>query len=157
MSSTAPEGFIAESSLFDPDGKLVRTFEGGPRTISPTSSRRSGMVAATISTPTSARAISPRRSATSATSRTAWPARTGEVIARRLEDAKLHAEVGPTFEKMTRHLRDNGVDLERNKLHLGPLLRIDPEREAFKANPDADALLSREYRRPFVVPAENAV
>jgi hypothetical protein len=36
-------------------------------------------------------------------------------------------------------------------------LRIDPEREAFLDNPRADALLTRAYRRPFVVPAEGAV
>jgi len=80
-----------------------------------------------------------------------------EVIARRLEDSKLDAEAGRTFERMTSHLRDNGVDLERNQLCLGPLLRIDSEREAFSGRPDADALLTREYRRPFVVPAEGQV
>ena len=58
---------------------------------------------------------------------------------------------------MTSHLRDNGVDLERNKLCVGPLLRIDSEREAFSGHPDANALLTREYRRPFVVPAESQV
>ena len=54
-------------------------------------------------------------------------------------------------------LSGNGADLERNQLCLGPLLRIDSEREAFSGHPDANALLTREYRRPFVVPAENAV
>ena len=29
--------------------------------------------------------------------------------------------------------------------------------KAFSGQPDADALLTREYRRPFVVPAENQV
>ena len=58
---------------------------------------------------------------------------------------------------MAGHLRDNGVDLERNKLCVGPLLRIDSEREAFSGHPDANALLTREYRRPFVVPAEHSV
>ena len=58
---------------------------------------------------------------------------------------------------MAGHLRDNGVDLERTRLSLGPLLRIDSEREAFSDHPEANALLTREYRRPFVVPAEGEV
>jgi hypothetical protein len=40
---------------------------------------------------------------------------------------------------------------------LGSLLRIDPEREAFLDNERATALLNREYRRPFVVPAESEI
>lgn len=50
-------------------------------------------------------------------------------------------------------LRDNGVDLQRTKLSVGPLLRIDSAREAFLDHAKANALLTREYREPFVVPA----
>ena len=46
------------------------------------------------------------------------------------------------------------MDLAKSPLTLGSLLRIDPGREAFLDNPRADALLTREYRRPFAVPAE---
>ena len=49
------------------------------------------------------------------------------------------------------------MDLAKSPLTLGSLLRIDPEREAFLDNGRADALLTREYRRPFVVPAESEV
>ena len=62
-----------------------------------------------------------------------------------------------TFDRTRKHLADNDVDLEKTPLTLGPLLRIDPEREAFLDNPQADALLTREYRKPFVVPAESEV
>jgi hypothetical protein len=72
-------------------------------------------------------------------------------IARRLDESKLDAEVGRTFERMVSHPRDNGIDLERNKLCVGLLLRIDSEREAFSGHPDVNALLTRAYRRPFVV------
>ena len=50
--------------------------------------------------------------------------------------------------------RDNDVDLKQSKLTHGPLLRLQADREAFGKHPQADALLSREYRKPFVVPSE---
>ena len=37
---------------------------------------------------------------------------------------------------------------------LGPNLAFDPDREKFVNNPAADKLLTREYRAPYVVPAE---
>jgi len=36
---------------------------------------------------------------------------------------------------------------------LGKLLEFDPEKERFVGNEVANELLSREYREPFVVPA----
>src|SRR4051794_22542992 len=65
---------------------------------------------------------------------------------------RLDAELGRTFERMTSPLRDNGVDLGRNRPCVGPLLRTDSEREAFSGHPDADAWLTRGHRRPSVVP-----
>ena len=55
------------------------------------------------------------------------------------------------------HLRENDVDLEQTKLTLGALLHPAPEREAFIGDPRADAFLTREYRKPFVVPAESDI
>jgi hypothetical protein len=49
------------------------------------------------------------------------------------------------------------VDLEQTKLTLGALLQPDPEREVFLSNPRADAFLTREYRKPFVVPSESKI
>ena len=37
------------------------------------------------------------------------------------------------------------------------LLRLDPAKEKFAGHPLADALLTREYRKPFVLPPEKAV
>ena len=45
-----------------------------------------------------------------------------------------------------------GVDPEKNMYCLGPKLDFDPEKERFVNNPAADMLLTRPYRRPFVVP-----
>jgi hypothetical protein len=37
-------------------------------------------------------------------------------------------------------------------LSLGPVLAMNPGKEVFKKNAAADALLTRPYREPFVVP-----
>jgi hypothetical protein len=74
-----------------------------------------------------------------------------------LSTLKVHDDVLETLQRTVQHLRDNKVDLEKTKLTLGALLQLDPEREAFVDNSPANALLTREYRKPFVVPAENEV
>ena len=58
---------------------------------------------------------------------------------------------------MIAHLKANGVDLAQTPLTAGPLLAIDAKRERFVDAPQADALLTRAYRRPFVVPGENEI
>lgn len=152
------EGFIAETSLFDRDGNLVRTFEGRPENhfanfIKAVRSGRRSDLNADIREGHQSSALCHVGNI----SYRLGQAERADDIARRLEDSKPNAEVARTFERMTSHLRDNGVDLERNRLTIGPLLRIDSEREAFSGHPDANALLTREYRRPFVVPAESQV
>jgi hypothetical protein len=79
--------------------------------------------------------------------------RTGE-IRRLLGAGRFHPEVEPTFSRMTEHLKQNGVDTDRDRLTLGPLLEISSGRESFKNHPRADALLGREYRPPFTLPDE---
>jgi hypothetical protein len=62
-----------------------------------------------------------------------------------------------TFEEIRRHLSDNEVDIEKTPLALGAWLGVDSEHEHFINNPAADAFLTREYRKPFVVPGENGL
>ena len=52
---------------------------------------------------------------------------------------------------------DGKLDLATVKLTWGQKLAIDPVKETFINNPEADALLTREYRPPFVVPAAGQV
>ena len=40
---------------------------------------------------------------------------------------------------------------------VGPLLRLDSDKEKFVHNPAADTLLTRDYRKPFLMPAEREV
>jgi predicted dehydrogenase len=57
-----------------------------------------------------------------------------------------------TFGRMEEHLRANGVDFEKDKLTFGEFLSMDPKAERFTNSREADALLTRHYRRPYVVP-----
>jgi predicted dehydrogenase len=54
--------------------------------------------------------------------------------------------------RMERHLAVNLVDLRKSPATLGEVLRMDPEKERFIGNGAANALLTRKYREPFVVP-----
>ena len=78
-------------------------------------------------------------------------------IEHQLDQLKVHDQVRETFDRTREHLAENGVDLVKSPLRLGSLLRLDREREAFLDNEPANALLTREYRRPFVVPAEGEI
>jgi len=69
---------------------------------------------------------------------------------------KIHGEKEAleTFERMAEHLAANGVNLHESKPTLGMFLKMDPKTERFIDNAKANELLTREYRKPFVVPAK---
>jgi len=46
----------------------------------------------------------------------------------------------------------NKVDLRLNKATMGVFLKMDPKKERFVDNKKANELLTRDYRKPFVVP-----
>ncbi|MDX1944930.1 MAG: Gfo/Idh/MocA family oxidoreductase [Pirellulaceae bacterium] len=62
-----------------------------------------------------------------------------------------------TLERTLAHLADNAVNMGATKLRVGPVLKCDPTTETFPGNDQANALLTREYRAPFVVPAAGKV
>ena len=68
------------------------------------------------------------------------------------EKIKADKDAVPTFERLQKHLEANGVDLMKDKLTLGELLKMNPRTEQFIHHPKADELLRRKYRKPFVVP-----
>ena len=57
-----------------------------------------------------------------------------------------------TLERIVEKTEAYGVDLERTPFSIGPLLKMDPDTETFIENDQANAMLTREYRKPFVVP-----
>jgi predicted dehydrogenase len=56
-----------------------------------------------------------------------------------------------TFQRMLAHLGANEVDVMKDRITLGPVLKMDPATEKFPGNEAANALLTRNYRAPFVV------
>ena len=62
-----------------------------------------------------------------------------------------------TLERTLAHLKDNGTDLGSIELGVGPALVLDPKTETFIGNKKADEMLTRTYRKPFVVPAAGEV
>jgi predicted dehydrogenase len=57
-----------------------------------------------------------------------------------------------TLQRTVSHLEQNGVDLAKSPLSLGPQLTFDPEKEVFTNHPEANQWLAREYRAGFVCP-----
>ncbi len=66
-----------------------------------------------------------------------------------LQDNKSLAEA---YDRMAAHLDANGIDLAKDNLTLGLPLEFNPRKERFVDNEQANALVSRNYRAPFVVP-----
>jgi predicted dehydrogenase len=62
-------------------------------------------------------------------------------------------EAYETLERMEQHLaKDNGLKLDGLEYRLGRKLTVNAKAESFVDAPEADKLLTRPYRRPFVVP-----
>ncbi|HWE01579.1 MAG TPA: hypothetical protein VG326_04150, partial [Tepidisphaeraceae bacterium] len=57
-----------------------------------------------------------------------------------------------TYERFKKHLAVNKVDIALDKATLGMPLKMDVKTERFIGNDKANAMLTREYRAPFVVP-----
>ncbi len=68
------------------------------------------------------------------------------------EQIKGDRDASATFARMQEHLTANDVDLSSTKATLGVPLKMDPWTEKFVGNAAANALLTREYRKPYVVP-----
>jgi len=61
-------------------------------------------------------------------------------------------EPGDTFDRFKEHMAANDVQPEQTQLTVGKALTVDPKTERFIDDADANAMLTREYRKPFVVP-----
>jgi len=64
-----------------------------------------------------------------------------------------NSEEADAFERMREHLAEgNGLKLEGTPYRLGRRLEFDAASERFANDVEADRLLTRDYRKPFVVP-----
>jgi predicted dehydrogenase len=68
------------------------------------------------------------------------------------ETVKGNTDLAEAYGRMEEHVTANKVDLALTPVTLGAVLKMDPKNERFIGNPQADQLLTREYRKPFVVP-----
>jgi len=82
--------------------------------------------------------------------------RLGEEVpfSRRAKTLGDNREVVETFENLRENLKGVGIELEEASYRLGRVLSFDPASERFvgEGAPEANALLTRKYREPFVVP-----
>jgi predicted dehydrogenase len=84
------------------------------------------------------------------------PATTDE-IKKALGALKTHEDTADCLQRTIEHLAKNKINLRKTPLTLGALLKIDQDNETVLDNPEACALLTREYRAPFIVPKAGEV
>ena len=68
------------------------------------------------------------------------------------EAIQSNKSLGEAYNRMVGHLEANGVDCTKDTVQLGLPLKFDPQTERFLDNDQANQLVSRNYRPPFVVP-----
>ncbi|MDT8302605.1 MAG: Gfo/Idh/MocA family oxidoreductase [Sedimentisphaerales bacterium] len=70
------------------------------------------------------------------------------------EVIKSKAEFSESFERLIEHLSANELGVNKKSLTLGAMLTMNPETERFTGtmSEQANRLISRKYRKPFVVP-----
>jgi len=152
------QGIIAGESLFDLEGKLIRTFEGRSEShfanfLKAVRSRKVSELNADILEGHQSTALCHIGNISYRLGRQSSP----EQIRKEIDELKVNDDVSETFQRTRLHLADNHVDLGTTGLTLGPRLRLDSEKEKFADNPVANALLTREYRKPFVLPTVKEV
>ena len=82
------------------------------------------------------------------------------LIGKQTSPDDIRAEVGEhsvgreSFDRLCEHLELNGIDPNVTLPRMGPFLSFDPESERFTTHREANALLTRSYREPFVVSQE---
>jgi predicted dehydrogenase len=68
------------------------------------------------------------------------------------QDFSDNEVVGESIMTVLENTKAIGVDPQKATLWVGPKLNFDPQKEKFIGSPEADRLLTRAYRAPFIVP-----
>jgi predicted dehydrogenase len=152
------EGVIAGGALFDRAGNHVRAFEGKSQShfanfLHAVRSRKVSDLNADIEEGHQSTALCHIGNISYRLGRSA----STEEIQTELGKLKVHEDLQETLERTRQHLADNKIDVKEAPLTLGAPLRLAADREAFLDNSPADAYLTRNYRRPFVVPKESNI
>ena len=146
------EGIIAETGLYDPEGKLIQAFEGPSVShfanfLDAVRTRKREDLKAEILEGHQSSALCHLANISYRLGTQA----SAEEIQRRLGEVAANAEAREDLERTRHYLAEAGVDLGKTPMTLGRHLRLDGEKEKFLDDPEANALLKREYRAPFVV------
>jgi predicted dehydrogenase len=154
---------LTNASAFDPDGKLVQKLDGPnddhfANFIQAVRSRKVEDLNAPIIEGHLSTAVVHVGNISQQLGRPA----ADEEIRKRLGTLRTNDDVRGSFESIQEHLAENHFDEEKRRvkfgpLSLGPWLTIDSDTETFVDHPQANALLTREYRQPFVVPGPNDI
>ena len=151
------EGYVVLSSYsggaaFDPEGKLVQEFKGGDNHfenfLKAVRSRNVSDLNADILEGHLSSALCHLGNISY---------RLGKQMP--LAQAKDHlkgSENQATFARFSEHLADNQLGAN-TEIALGRSLAFDPKSETFTGDSEANTMLTREYRAPFVVPAAGKV
>ena len=147
-------GYLANNKAFDHDGKLIRQFRSpGPNLyenfIETVRNRRVTELKADVLEGHLSAALMHMGNISYRLGKTTAP---GE-IAERIHG---HKELALSFDRFRAHLDANGIDLNKTPTALGPMLTMDSDAERFVGEfaSEANQLVSRPYRAPFVVPAK---
>jgi predicted dehydrogenase len=73
------------------------------------------------------------------------------------DEVKSDPDLMETYERMVEHLQANKVSPDKNAYFMGRHLKIDAANERILDDIQADQMLTRHYRKPFVVPDKNNV
>jgi hypothetical protein len=156
------EGYVVLTSYtsgaaFDPSGKLVKKFNGGgdhfDNFIKAARSRKHQDLRADVLEGHLSSALCH----TGNISYRLGAQMSGADLKKRLGGVKCQDDVLETLDRTTAHLAANKVKVEDVKFTVGPMLSFDPKTETFPGNAAANKLLTREYRKPYVIPAAGEV
>ncbi|HOX02765.1 MAG TPA: Gfo/Idh/MocA family oxidoreductase [Candidatus Paceibacterota bacterium] len=141
----------ANSAAYDLDGKLIRTFEGEgnhfENFIQAVRSRKWEGLNADIEQGHLSSALCHTGNISYRLGKQVAPEEVRDLV-------QADSDAMEACERAYEHLQANEVDLEAFLPTMGLFLRMDPKTERFVGNAEANRLLRREYRDPFVVPEQ---
>jgi predicted dehydrogenase len=138
-----------EATAYNAKGKKLESWKGGANHyanfVDAVRSRRAGELTASIEDGHLSSALCHLGNVSYMRGEAGGPAKVSK-IASKLRNA------GDTADRFLDHLAKNGVDPEIEQPVVGSWLEIDPDTETVQGDDEANRLLTREYREPFVVP-----